>query len=107
MNDKLSRRDLIQRGAALGAMAAFGAAACGKEKATVLSCNDTTGLSTQDVGIRTMLKYVDVSTDPAKTCLKCQQFLAPPSPGTCGTCKVLKGNVNPSGSCASFAAKTA
>ena len=106
MADKLSRRALLQRSAAFGALAALGATACGKEKATVLSCNDTTGLSPQDVGIRTMLKYVDSSTDPTKTCTRCQQFLAPPTAGSCGTCKVLKGTVSPFGSCASFAPKT-
>jgi hypothetical protein len=107
MAEKLSRRDLLQRTAALGALATLGAAACGKQKAAALSCADTTGLSPQDANVRTLLKYADVSADPAKVCSKCQQFVTPPTPSTCGTCKVLKGPVNPVGSCSSFAPKPA
>jgi hypothetical protein len=100
----MSRRDLLHRSAA-GALAALGAAACGKTKAAALSCNDTTGLQPQDLTVRNLMKYVDVSPDPTKVCTKCQQFVAPPSPGVCGTCKVLRGTVNPIGSCISFILK--
>jgi hypothetical protein len=106
MSEKLSRRDLLQRTAVVGTLAALGAAAaaCGKEKAP-LSCNDTTGIAPSDVATRAALKYADVSVDPAKLCIKCQQWVEPPTSGACGTCKLLKGPVNPNGSCNAFAAK--
>jgi hypothetical protein len=104
MTDKLSRRDLLQRSAAFSALAVFGGAACSKP-AQPLNCTDTTGLAQADVQMRTALKYVDVSTQPGKTCSGCVQYL-PGAANACGNCKVLKGSVNPTGYCNSFAAKT-
>jgi hypothetical protein len=104
MTDKLSRRDVLQQTAVVGALAALGAA-CGKERAKALICTDTTGLSPTDVQIRTTLAYVDISTEPGKSCTNCQQFVVAPAARSCGTCKVLKGPINPSGYCKSFAVK--
>jgi hypothetical protein len=106
MQDKLSRRELLSSATTLGALAVFGAAACGK-KAAPLACTDTTGLTPADLSVRTALAYVDVSTEPGKSCLNCQQFIVPAAPGTCGSCKVLKGPINPAGNCKSFVAKVA
>jgi hypothetical protein len=105
MDEKLSRREILQRGAALGALAVVGTGACGKE-AKPLSCTDTMSLSAADAQVRTSLAYVDISTDPAKTCTNCQQFI-PAAPNTCGTCKVVKGPINPKGNCKSYVAKPA
>jgi len=104
MDDKMSRRDVIQKSAALGAFAVFGATACSKPAALV--CTDTAGLAPADVSVRTALAYVDLSTEPGKTCSVCQQYIAPPQAGSCGTCKVVKGPINPNGNCKSFVAKT-
>jgi hypothetical protein len=104
MQDKLSRRELLNNAATLGALAVFGATACGK-KAAPLSCIDTSALSPADLSVRTALAYSDISTEAGKSCLTCQQFIAPATAGTCGSCKVLKGPINPSGNCKSFAAK--
>lgn len=103
MDDKLSRRHLLQNAAALGGLAVFGAAACSKTAAP-LNCTDTTGLAAADVTTRTSLGYTDVSTEVGKSCTNCQQFV-PTSPTTCGTCKVLKGPINPKGYCKSFVLK--
>jgi hypothetical protein len=103
MADPLSRRDLLQHSAALGAFVALGTAACSKP--APLTCVDTTGLSPADLQVRTALAYADVSPDPTKVCLICQQFLPAPTAGSCGTCKVVKGPINPSGNCKSFVAK--
>jgi hypothetical protein len=103
MTDKLSRRDLLERSAALGALAVFGATACNKP-VPPLNCTDTTSLAPADAQLRAMLKYVDVSTQPGKTCSGCAQFIVG-APSACGTCKILKGPVNPGGNCSSFAAK--
>lgn len=102
----VTRRTLLERSAAYGVVAAFGAAACVKKAAT-LSCTDTTGLSPTDLQIRATLAYTDISTEAGKICANCQQFVLPPSPGTCGTCKVVKGPINPAGNCKSFVAKPA
>jgi hypothetical protein len=105
MDDKLTRRVLLQQSAALGAFVAFGAAACNKPAA--LSCTDTSSLAPADAQVRTSLAYVDTSTEPGKICSSCQQFVPPPGPGACGTCKIVKGPINPGGNCKSFVAKPA
>jgi hypothetical protein len=103
MDDKLSRRDVLQQSAALGALVVLGGAACNKPAALV--CTDTTGLAAPDLQVRTSLAYVDVSTEPGKMCSNCQQFVAPAAAGTCGSCKVLKGPISPNGYCKSFVLK--
>ena len=102
VNDQLSRRDLFMNLAALGTVSLFGATGCSKAP---LICTDTTGISPSDLTIRTSLAYVDVSTEATKSCATCQQFLPNATPNTCGTCKVLKGPINPKGYCKSFVAK--
>jgi hypothetical protein len=104
MDDKLSRRDVLKRSAALGLLAAVGSAACSKPK--TLSCNDTMSLSSADAQTRVTLQYVDNSMQPGKMCSGCQQFI-PAAPDQCGTCKVVKGPINPKGYCKSFVAKPA
>jgi hypothetical protein len=104
MNDKPTRRNVLQRGSALGVLAVIGTGAC-KSEPKALSCADTTGLLPTDVQIRTTLAYVEASVEPGKACNQCQQFVAPAAAGSCGTCKVLKGPVNPTGYCKSFVAK--
>jgi anaerobic selenocysteine-containing dehydrogenase len=102
MDDKISRRDVLKQSAALGVLAAVGAAACSKPKA--LSCTDTMNLSSADAQTRVTLQYVDNSIEPGKMCTACQQFI-PAAPDACGTCKVVKGPINPKGYCKSFVAK--
>jgi hypothetical protein len=104
MNEKLSRRDVLKRSAAFGVLAAVGGVACSKPKS--LSCADTTSLSSADAQTRVTLAYVDNSVEPGKMCSGCQQFV-PAAPDACGTCKVVKGPINPKGYCKSFVAKPA
>jgi hypothetical protein len=107
MNGKFSRRDLLQRSATFGALAVAGVVleACGKDQPKALSCMDTMSLSASDAQVRTSLMYVDNSVEAGKSCSSCQQFI-PAAPDTCGTCKLLKGPINPKGYCKSFLAKT-
>jgi hypothetical protein len=105
MDEKLSRREVLQQSAAFGVLAVTGVA-CGKEQPKALSCTDTMSLSAADAQVRTSLAYVDNSVEPGKTCSNCQQFI-PGAPDACGTCKVVKGPINPKGNCKSFVAKTA
>jgi hypothetical protein len=103
MDDKLSRRDVLQNAAAYGVLAAFGVSACGKSVPR-LSCVDIASLSAADAQVRTSLAYMDTSTQPGKFCLNCQQFITGPA-SACGSCKVIRGPINPEGYCKSFAAK--
>ena len=105
MDHNMSRRALLQRTAALSALAVFGAEACGKSHPSALVCTDTTGLSPSDLSVRNALAYVDVSTTPGKTCSTCQQFVPSTAPTSCGTCKVVKGPISPTGNCKSYLAK--
>jgi len=101
VRDSLSRRNLLVLSGA-GAVSLV-AAACGKGPPS--SCMDVSSLSPDDKAARGALSYVDKSTDPAKECTKCAQWVAPASIDQCGTCKVVKGPIHPNGSCKSFAAK--
>jgi hypothetical protein len=106
MDQIFTRRDLLRRGAAFGALAFVGAAAACSKKPAALSCTDTSALSPADLTVRTSLAYVDVSTEPGKMCSGCLQFI-PASPDACGACKVVKGPINPAGYCKSFSPKPA
>jgi hypothetical protein len=105
MDEKLSRRDLFQRSAALGVFSLVGASGCSKAQSAGPACTDTSALEAADVQVRTTLAYADVSTEPGKVCTSCQQFLPGP-PAACGTCKILRGPISPYGSCKAFVAKT-
>lgn len=105
MEEKLlSRRTVLRHGTEAGLAAALGALGCGKSEPKPLSCVDTMDLSAADLQVRTALAYADRSPDPSKSCAACQQF-QPGAPGACGTCKVVKGSINPAGSCRSYLAK--
>jgi hypothetical protein len=108
MDQKISRREVLTNVATLGAFAAFGASAACSKSPAALNCTDVTGLSPADVTVRTSLAYSDVSMEAGKSCTSCQQFVPPPAGVTaCGTCKVVKGPINPKGYCKSFVAKPA
>jgi hypothetical protein len=101
MNSKIPRRSLfVLTGAGAASLAL---AACGKGPPS--SCMDVSSLSPDDKAARGALSYLDKSTDPAKECTKCQQWVAPASIDQCGTCKVVKGPIHPNGTCKSFLAK--
>jgi ABC-type transport system involved in cytochrome bd biosynthesis fused ATPase/permease subunit len=72
-----------------------------------LTCTDVSGLSAAEKQARTSLKYVDKSPQAGKNCANCQLYKAPAKAGTCGTCTVIKGSINPAGYCNSWAKKAA
>jgi hypothetical protein len=104
MTEPLSRRELLRHGAVFGALI-LTETACGRTQPAPLSCTDTSSLSPAEVTLRTTLGYSDHSTEPARQCRACLQFVAPPTEGQCGTCKIVKGPINPSGNCKSFVAR--
>ncbi len=102
--------ETITRRAALGRVVALPLAAvlpalagCSKTP----HCEDTSALSPDDAHIRSEIAaYVDQSPDPNKHCSACAQF-NPAGKDACGTCKVVKGPINPNGYCKLFVAKHA
>jgi hypothetical protein len=99
----MSRRVALGRMAALPLVAALpvGLAACNRGP----KCDDTTGLSPEDAKVRTeVAAYVEKSPDITKYCSTCVQFTAGGS-DACGTCKVVKGPINPEGTCKLYVAK--
>ncbi|MFI5300283.1 MAG: high-potential iron-sulfur protein [Polyangiales bacterium] len=112
MSTLIDRRQLLRRLVTTSAVATVGvvAAACDnfKAKPAALSCTDTAGLGPDDVKARTeALGYVDKAPDATKKCGGCVQYVAPPAAGGCGTCKLVKGPINPDGWCKVFAPKPA
>lgn len=111
MNKKsnpLGRRDAVRHLAIFAASAVAPTlflAGC-KSEPKALSCADTTGLTPDEVTMRTNLAYVDKATDATKQCAKCN-FFKPAAPDACGSCTLVKGPINPAGGCKSFVAKTA
>jgi hypothetical protein len=106
MKPLLARREALRHLAVFSAAAVvpgFLVSACSKKP----SCEDVTGLSPADLAVRRdTAVYVEVSADPAKKCSGCAQY-EPKGPDACGGCKVVKGPINPEGSCKLFVAKPA
>lgn len=102
----VSRRDAL-RGTVVLAVLGAQALACKKDEAPkALTCTDTSALAPADVEMRTVtLAYVDATPTPDKRCDNCQQYKAPPAPGACGGCTILKGPINPAGYCKSWVQK--
>lgn len=100
--DALTRRSALVRLLVLPLGAALPATlACSKE----LKCEDTSGLTPEDIKIRTdVAAYVDKTPDATKRCDVCIHYV-PAGKDACGTCKVVKGPINPAGTSKLFAPK--
>lgn len=101
---QLSRREALKRSLVVLAVVPAAIEACKKDAA--LTCTNTSGLSAADAATRTNLRYVDQSTDASKKCSRCQLFQAA-APGQCGGCTLVKGPINPDGTCTAFVARPA
>ncbi len=66
-------------------------------------CNDTSGLTEQEVAMRNQLQYVDVTPIAEETCDNCSLWLAAEAGSSCGGCNLLKGPIAPAGYCISWA----
>lgn len=88
-----------------GGGAPAGGAAPAADANKPLDCTDVSALSDADKGTRTGLQYVEKAADPAKECDKCALYTAPAGGSGCGGCTVVKGPINPKGSCTAFAPK--
>jgi hypothetical protein len=86
-----TRRELLHYGAAIGALM-LTAPACSRSQPPPLSCTDVSELSPGDITLRTALGYLDQSPQAGRE-------------GRCGTCKIVKGPINPGGYCKSYVAR--
>ena len=100
--NSISRRTLLRGSAVAGGLIVLG---CKSSPRALPTSTHTTGLSADEAQARTALGYEDRSDDPQRACDRCVQWIAAPSEGACGGCKVLKGPISPAGTCKAFAAK--
>jgi hypothetical protein len=101
--DRIPRRDALRHLAVLSAAAVVPGFLVGCSRKP--SCEDVSGLAPPDVNQRQQIAaYVDTAADPAKKCALCVQYV-PAAPNACGSCKVVKGPINPEGGCKLFVAK--
>jgi hypothetical protein len=95
---------------AIAALAGL-AAACGggeqlaalREKAkrlgAGLDCSDVTGLQPAEASTREANAYRQHSDKPDQFCLGCLNFIPAAVETSCGTCKTVRGPINPDGWC--------
>jgi len=105
MDPRIPRREALRHLAvlSLSAVVPAGLVACSKKT----SCTDVTGLSSDEINQRNnVAAYVDITPDASKKCSLCVQYV-PAAPNACGECKVVKGPINPDGTCKLFVAKPA
>lgn len=91
-----------------GYLAACGGSGSGTEgggETAALDCSDVSALTDDQKLTRESLGYVEATTDPAKLCTNCQQFQVPAAEGSCGTCLVVPGPINPDGYCTAWVEK--
>jgi hypothetical protein len=98
----LVRRTLLTGSAGL----ALALIAAGCKKSEPASCVSTAGLTADDLRLRETFNYDDRSTDAAKTCERCAQYVPATEAGACGACKLLQGQIHPKGTCNVFSLKT-
>lgn len=105
MSEKLTRRDVLVRASQLAAVGACGglllsATACSKGGGGgSVSCNDTSGLSEDEIATRTSAGYVESSMRSGQNCENCSLYEAPAEGESCGGCQSVPGPINPEGWC--------
>jgi hypothetical protein len=80
-----------------------GLAAC--RRGANFSCAEAPGLEPQAAIVRSTLGYVDRATDAARSCLSCNHFTSA-GDAACGTCRLVRGPIHPSGSCRVWVARS-
>lgn len=108
---KMGRRDAARRAlVVLGAAAVAPSAlvGCGGEEegGGALDCTDTSSLNPAQLQTRQSQSYVESSPNEGQNCANCRFFQAPSQEGSCGTCQVIAGPINPDGYCNLYAAQS-
>lgn len=112
----ISRKDFIKNILFSGTILFGGSvllSACGGEKkspetSSVKSndpCIDLSGLSQGDIQTRTQFGYKGQTPDEDKFCSNCLHWQPPTGDGSCGTCDLVKGPINPNGYCTQWMQK--
>lgn len=104
------RRYLLKQLLAGGALAVLGArrfaADAHAETKQPTRCDDTSGLTRDEVAQRKALKYTDRTPNSAQTCGNCMHLQpVPGSTGPCKRCSVLPGPVHIAGWCTAWVAR--
>ncbi len=101
-DEKLGRRGWISRSlVVLAAAPVLGACGSGED---ALECDQTAGLSAQQMQSRTGLHYADVAASPSRACHLCTLYTG--NATTCGACTVVPGPIHPHASCDAFVARS-
>jgi hypothetical protein len=98
---RLSRREWLRATLRLSLTGALVAALTGCQKRQSGVCSDPNRLSDSENSLRASLHYTEQSPRSDQMCRSCGFFDAPAG-NACGTCKLLKGAVNPMGHCDSW-----
>lgn len=64
-----------------------------------VTCTNVDTLGDADKKARTSSQYIESSKIAAKNCDNCAHYVGAPAADQCGTCKVVKGPINPKGYC--------
>lgn len=111
--DQISRRNFLYKtmqwtavGGVAGVLAGCGGddggADSGTAEPTTTACVSPDSLSPSENSLRQSVNYTEKSENPETVCGQCAYFHADGATG-CGTCDILRGIVNESGHCASWA----
>jgi|GEM_PF-976527 hypothetical protein len=107
MMESWSRREIL---AATIAVAAGLLAACGEDPLPALrararnlgaslDCSDVAMLQPAEAATRADNQYRQHSERDDQFCLACLNYQPPADPAACGTCKTVRGPINPDGWC--------
>lgn len=99
MANPISRRRLLIR----VVQVCVGGALAGGAHAADTECVDLKAMSADEVSSRNSLHWAAMSTQPDKSCAKCNFFSA--TSGGCGSCMILGGPTYATGYCDSWTAK--
>jgi hypothetical protein len=101
----VSRRRLLGTAASAAlAAAGVGVGVAGCKKAPLV-CDGLPGIAPADVQLRATLDYKDTSPALDRLCLDCTLYVVAPTEDACGGCKVVRGPINPKGTCRVFLRK--
>jgi hypothetical protein len=70
-----------------------------RQRGAALDCSDISGLQPAEAATREENQYRQHSEKDDQFCLNCLNFVPAPVEAACGTCKTVRGPINPDGWC--------